>query len=69
MASLQPKTKCPCCGIKLISPTWSKSISASEIANSWRCPICASTFETVDAAVTTIADGKLPEMISQSDVR
>ena len=71
MASLRPMTKCPCCGIKLISPTWSESVSASEMTNSWRCPICSSTFETVDTAIAAAAvdDVNPSEICCQSDVR
>jgi Zn finger protein HypA/HybF involved in hydrogenase expression len=70
MAPLRPTTKCPCCGIKLISPAWSKSMSASEITNYWRCPICGSKFETVDAVITTTTtdDVNLSENLFQSEV-
>lgn len=70
MAPLRPMTKCPCCGIKLISPTWSENVSASEIMNSWRCPICGSTFETVDIAIAATVDDVNPsEIFCQNEVR
>ena len=44
-------TNCPCCGIKLISPEWSESVSAENTLNLWHCPICGTDFETTDRVV------------------
>src|ERR1035441_3340061 len=51
MASLRHMAKCPCCGIKLISPKRSECVSADKITNSWCCPICGKKFQTTDKGV------------------
>lgn len=56
MATLRHSANCPCCGIKLISPEWSESVSAENTLNLWHCPICGTDFETTDRVVS---DGKV----------
>jgi transcription elongation factor Elf1 len=51
MATLRHSANCPCCGIKLISPEWSESVSAENTLNLWHCPICGTDFETTDRVV------------------
>lgn len=51
MATLLHSANCPCCGIKLISPEWSESVSAENTLNLWHCPICGTDFETTDRVV------------------
>ena len=51
MGSLRHSAKCPRCGIKLISPEWSETVSAEKTVNLWHCPICGNDFQTTDSIV------------------
>jgi predicted RNA-binding Zn-ribbon protein involved in translation (DUF1610 family) len=57
MASLRHSAKCSSCGIKLISPKWSESVSAHETIHIWHCPICGNEFETIDDSVAQTPSG------------
>jgi len=55
MAWLRHSAKCPSCGIKLIFPEWSETVSAKKTVNLWHCPICGNDFETTDNIVEETA--------------
>ena len=67
MASLQRSATCPRCGIKLISPEWSKTVSAYMTLSLWRCPICGKDFETTDYIVEETQSISQPTKPTQVD--
>ncbi len=69
MTVLRHSATCPCCGIKMITPEWSETVSVDKTVNLWRCAFCGKDFETADNVVeesqpiSELADQFFPNLL------